>query len=75
MRAQQKSAEGPKSIVPSGREKDYPNIVFNEQVMGALAKQLNIDLGASRAFELEHDDESSYKGFGNTINGLKSRIQ
>ena len=33
-------------MVPAGREKDYPNIVFNEQVMGALAKQLGIDLGA-----------------------------
>ena len=57
-------------MVPAGREKDFPNIVFNEQFTGALAKQLGIDLGAKRAFELEHDDESSYKGFGNTINGL-----
>ena len=57
-------------MVPAGREKDFPNIVFNEQFTGALAKQLGIDLGAKRAFELEHDDESSYKGLGNTINGL-----
>ena len=42
--------------------------------MGALAKQLGIDLGAARAFELELDDESSYKGLGNTINGINSRV-
>ena len=30
IRAQQKSGEGQKSMVPAGREKDFPNIVFNE---------------------------------------------
>ena len=57
-------------MVPAGREKDFPNIVFNEQLMGALARQLGIDLGAQRAFALEHGDDNSFKGFGKTLNGL-----
>ena len=42
--------------------------------MGALAKQLGIDLGASRAFELESDDAESYKGFGKVLGEVNSRF-
>ena len=42
--------------------------------MGALAKQLGIDLGAVRALQLEHDDADAYKGFDSVLGEFKSRI-
>lgn len=39
------------SMVPEGRESDFPNMVFNEQLMNALAQSVNIDLAQIRAMQ------------------------
>lgn len=42
---------GPTSMVPEGRAGEFPNLTFQEQLVGALAQSVDVDLGAREALQ------------------------
>ena len=65
--------EDPESKVPEGREADFPNLVFYEQMLGAVANSVGIDMGAVKASGKEPLKAEQFKQV-EALGGIEHRI-
>ena len=54
-----KAAESSNSDVPEGQEAHFPNLVFHEQMLSAVANSVGIDVSEARVLNGHHQEEES----------------
>ena len=70
-----RTLEATKSLIPEGREADFQNIAFEEQLMSAIADQLSeANMALAQSLNMSSKQTLDLSKYGAILEGLHSRI-